>query len=155
VPALSLVLTLLGIGCVSGNSSTLTSEPLCCAALDDCREVELSYGVRSDREGLGPVRTYELLVLEVRPRPCLDFRHVLKKIEQKSGSSKGELNFLNVVGRTDETRQKVWFVERDTGRILATLDRQSGSITGPDDTPPDWAKPDGGLLLNVPCEGGH
>ncbi len=153
-PALSFVLSLVCIGCSPERSSTLTSLPLCCAGLDEYREVELSYDVGSDREGWGPVRKYERLVLKVRPRPSLHFKRVLKTIEQKPGVSSGELRFLDVVARTDETRQKVWFVESGTGRILATLDRQTGRTTGPDDEPPTWAKPDGGLPLDAPCESG-
>ena len=154
LPALSVALTLVCIGCVPGRSSTLTSHPLCCAGLDEYREVELSYGVLSEREGWEPVRKYERLTLKVRPRPSLRFKRVLKTIERKPGVPAGELRFLNVVARTDETRQKVWFVESDTGRILGTLDRQTGRITGPDDEPPAWAKPDGGQPLDAPCESG-
>jgi hypothetical protein len=149
--ALSLVLTLVCIGCAPERSSTLTSYPLCCAALDECREVELSYGVGREREGLEPVRKYEMLTLEVRPRPSLRSKHVLKTIEQKPGSPSGELRFLNVRVRTDETGQRIWFVESSTGRILATLDRQTGRTTGPDDEPPAWAKPDGGHPLGASC----
>ena len=154
VPPLSLVLTLVCIGCTPERSSTLNRYPLCCAAVDEYREVGLSYDVRKEREGWESVRRYEMLTLEVRPRPSLRSKHVLKTIEQKPGSSSGELRFQDVEVRTDETRQKVWFVERRTGRILATLDRQSGRTTGPDDEPPAWAKPDGGHPLDAPCESG-
>jgi hypothetical protein len=150
--ALGAALPLVLIGCAPERSSTLTSYPLCRAGLDEYREVELSYGLRSERQGWEPVRKYEQLVLKVRPRPSLRFKQVLKTVERKPGMSSGELRFENVVGRTDQTRQKVWFVERSTGRILATLDRQTGQTTGPDDEPPAWAKPDGGLPLDTPGE---
>jgi hypothetical protein len=150
--ALSAVLTLFLTGCTPGLSSTLTSYPLSCARLDEYREVELSYGVRSEREGWEPERKYEQLVLRVRPRRSLHFKQVLKTVERKPGVASGELRFENVRGRTDETRQKVWFVETETGRILATLDRQTGRTTGPDDEPPSWATPEGGLPLDLPCD---
>ena len=152
LPAPSAVLTLLVLGCAPERSSTLTSYPLRCAGLDEYREVELSYGVRSEREGWEPTRKYEQLVLEVRPRPSLSSRHILKTIERKAGVLGGELRFENVRARTDETRQKVWFVDTSTGRVIATLDRQTGRTTGPDDEPPAWAKTDGGLPLDAPCE---
>jgi hypothetical protein len=152
LPALGLVLTLVCIGCTPGHTSMLNSHPLCCAALDEYREVQLSYEVRRDREGLGPERVSEGLNLEVRPRPSLRAKYVIKTVEQKSGSPSGELRFQNVEGRTDETRQKVWFVDRNTGRVLVTLDRQSGRTTGPDDEAPAWAKPDVGRVLDGACE---
>lgn len=154
LPAVGVVLTLVCVGCAPERSSELTSEPLCCAGLDEYREIELSYGVLREREGLEPVRTYEQLVLRIRPRPSLRSKVTLKTVERKPGVPSGELRFRNVVARTDETRQKVWFVERSTGRILATVDLATGRTTGPDDETPAWAKPDGGQPLDAGCESG-
>jgi hypothetical protein len=153
-PALSVVLTLVCVGCTPERSSTLTSQPLCCAGLDEYREIELSHDVLREREGLERERKYERLVLRIRPRPGLRSKRVLKTIERRPGERGAELRFWNVVARTDATRQKVWFVERGTGRILATVDLLTGRTTGPDDEPPAWAEPDGGQPMDSACESG-
>jgi hypothetical protein len=148
----SVLLTLACLGCQPEYHSTLTSEPLYCAGLDEYREIELSYGVRKEREGMEPERTHEQLVLKIRPRPSLRSKVVLKSVERKAGVKSGALRFPDVVARTDETGQKVWFVQNGTGRILATMDLETGKATGPDDEPPAWATPEGGRPLKSACE---
>jgi hypothetical protein len=154
LPVVCVVLTLVCIGCAPERSSTLTSDPLCCAGLDKCREIVLSYDVLGEREGLGPERKYEQLVLRIRPRPSLGSKRILKTIERKPGEPGGELRFWNVEARTDETGQKVWFVEKSTGRVLATVDLATGRTTSPDDKAPAWAKPGAGQPMGAACESG-
>ncbi len=53
------------------------------------------------------------------------------------------LMFLKgVEGRTDVGHRKFWLVQ--DGKIVATLDRDTGMTTGPADTPPTWAEPETG-----------
>jgi hypothetical protein len=51
-------------------------------------------------------------------------------------------------GRTDATRQRVWIVDKETGEVIATLDRSSNTVTGLRDKPPAWATMEGGVVLN-------
>jgi hypothetical protein len=145
--ALGIAIVLAAAGCSTTSSSTLTRHAICRGNLDDYRQIELTYDVREDREGLMPPRRCEQLTIEVKPRPELHFRQAVKAIDLGSTAPRGQLCFENVVARTDETRQRVWFIQRDTGRVIATLDRQTGQTTGPDDEPPPWATPTGGQLL--------
>ncbi len=115
--------------------------------LDACRQVILSYDVSEEREGTQPEREYEQLTLEIGPRKHLHSEYTLKTIELKLGVPRGRLRFDAADARIDESGQKIWFVERGTDRIIATLDQETGQTTGPDDAAPPWATPDGGMLL--------
>ncbi|MHC4235760.1 MAG: hypothetical protein ACYSUQ_11640, partial [Planctomycetota bacterium] len=110
-------------------------------------EIELTYDRLRDREAGEPQRAYELLRIVVQPRQQLSFERTVKTVELKFGVPRGQCRFENVEARRDETGQKVWFVQRDTSRIVATLDLQTHKTTGPDDEPPAWATPDGGEPL--------
>ena len=144
-----LILTAVGCAKSTTRTSTLTSHTLCGGNLDECREIRLSYGVGREREGLGPERHYEQLTVKVSPREHLGFRRTVKTVELTFGVPRGQLRFRGVEGRIDEAGQKVWFVQRDTGRIVATFDAETHATTGPDDEPPAWATPDGGTPLQA------
>ena len=132
-------------------SSTRLRQETWRAQLDDCREVSLSFDrVRDSVEGK-PNRKYEQLTLQVRPRKHLQFERVVKTVELEPGVPRGQLKFDDVEVRTDPERRQVWLVDRTAGRVIATLDRDTGATTGPDDEPPLWATPNGGFLLE-PCE---
>ena len=142
-------LVLAGAGCSTTHNSSRTTyrTTLCGGDLDECRAIALSYDRIRDRDGLQLPRDYEQLTLVVSPHERLRMKRPLKTIELKLGVPRGQLRFKDVQVRTDQTRQKVWFFERDTGRIIATLDRETGETTGPDDEPPTWATPDSGAPL--------
>lgn len=148
LPALTI---LAGVGCSSSQSSTRTrwSYALCQGHLNEYLDFELSHDMVSDRIGVSPTHKYEQLMLRVTPRDDLRERRALKTIDLVPGASRKQLRFENVQARTDDTRTRIWFVETETGRILATLDRETGVATGPDDTPPSWAISDGGVLIET------
>ena len=130
------------VGCSSAeNSSRIRMQTLCSAGLDECREVALTYDRLWDREAGQPERTYELLRVVVKPRPQLHFEQAVKTVELKFGVPRGQCRFENVEARRDETGQKVWFVQRDTSRIIASVDLYTHETTGPDDEPPSGVKP--------------
>jgi hypothetical protein len=150
---LGVALALLGQGCAHDAYGTATRwrQKTWRANLDDCREVSLS--VERVREGVegGPSRRYEELTVQVRPRKHLRFERAVKTVDLKPGVPRGQLTFEDVEVRTDPKRRWVWFVDRTAGRVIATLDRETGATTGPDDEPPPWATPGGGVLLE-PCK---
>ena len=147
---LSTSLVLGGAGCSSSKStqSTRIIRAKCHETLDDCREVGLAEVWVRDYENGRLVDEYFQLRIEVRPRDDLTFERSLKKAEPRRGAL-GKFDLHNLEVRANESRSKVWFVERDTGRIIATLDRETGQTTGPDDEPPTWATPDGGERLGA------
>lgn len=154
VVGLVAAVVLASVGCSSPESSTtqIRMQTLCSAGLDECREIALTYDRSWDRETGEPEREYELLRVVVKPRPHLQFERAVKTVELKFGVPRGQCRFENVEARTDETGQKVWFVQRDTSRIIASVDLYTRETTGPDDEPPAWATPDGGKPLKSPAE---
>jgi hypothetical protein len=142
-------LVLASAGCSSaGSSSTqVRMQTLYSAGLDDCREIALTRDRLKDCEAGQPERTYELLRVVVRPRQELSFEQTVKEVELKPGVPRGQCRFENVEARTDESGQRVWFVQRDNSRIIATVDLETHKTTGPDDQPPGWATPNGGRSL--------
>ena len=136
----------------TSSSTQIRMHTLCSAELDECREVELTYDRLWDRDTGEPERAYDLLRVVVKPRRHLRFEQTVKKVELKSGVPREQCRFENVEARRDETGQKVWFVQRDTSRIIATVDLWTRQTTGPDDEPPAWATPDGGKPLGLAAE---
>ena len=136
-------------GCTASSTSTRTSHTISRGDLDEFWEIRLSYDEVRDRTGWEPEHRYEQLTLEVSPREAFASRYTLKTVDRNRGTAPDQCNFTDVKGRTDQSRQKIWFVERFTGRIVATLDRTTGKATGPDDPSPPWATPNGGVPLKV------
>jgi len=137
------------LGCAHGVASESTKVRLLQwqADLDDCREVSLSVYQSTDNIEGQPESKSEELTLEVRPRRHLEFKVVLKSVDAKAGDLAGQFNADEIEVRADESRRKVWFVDKRAKRVIATLDRESGQTTGPDDQPPPWATPDGGTPI--------
>ncbi len=141
-------LILAGAGCTPAYTSSRTRvHTISQGNLDACRQVILSYDVSEECEGTQPQHKYEQLTLSISPRKHLYSDHTLKSIELKFGVPRGQLRFEAAEARINETGQKVWFVERGTDRIIATLDLETGQTTGPDDAAPPWATPHGGAPL--------
>lgn len=53
----------------------------------------------------------------------------------------------NIEARADSSGRRIWLVNRQTRRVVASADLDAESFTGPDDEPPPWARPDGGTVL--------
>jgi hypothetical protein len=144
-----MVSTVLNLGCAHSTSSesTRVRQATWHADLDDCREVSLSVYEGHDRTEGQPDCRYEQLTLEIRPRQHLQFESVLKSVDLDSGVRREQFQYAEIEVRADGARRRVWFVDRKARRVIATLDRDTGVTTGPDDEPPTWATPDGGRLL--------
>jgi len=57
-------------------------------------------------------------------------------------------SFGPLEARVDQAKTKVWIVDTETARVIASLDCVTGARTGPDDPAPSWATPAGGLRLD-------
>jgi len=147
--ALASIICTVGCAHTASSETTRIRQADWQATLDDCQEVCLSIDrVRDDDPG-GPTRTYEQLRLELRPKPQLQSESVLKRVELGPGVQGAQFRFEEIEVRADESRRRVWFVDGETGRVVATLDRDTGATTGPDDVPPPWAIVGGGIVLEV------
>jgi hypothetical protein len=144
------VLVLSG-GCAQNQvgQSTRISDKTWRADLDEYREIQLSCDRIRETIPDEPERRYERLTLEVVPREHLRLNRALKQVEVGRGVPRGQIRYEQVEARTDEARRKVWFVDREAGRVIATLDLETRQTTGPDDDPPAWATPDGGVVLEL------
>ncbi len=56
-------------------------------------------------------------------------------------------DFDNVEARADSSGHRIWLVDKQTGRVVASADLDTKSLTGLDDESPSWARPDGGTVL--------
>ena len=56
-------------------------------------------------------------------------------------------DFDNVEARADSSGHRIWLVDKQTGRVVASADLETESFTGPDDESPSWARSDGGAVL--------
>jgi hypothetical protein len=52
-----------------------------------------------------------------------------------------------VLAPADDATERVWFVDTAHGRVVATVARTTGQVTGPDDPAPVWAGTDVGRTL--------
>ncbi len=55
-------------------------------------------------------------------------------------------------GWTDATHERVWLVERSSGRVVATWDRRNGAVTGIDEARPVWAEGGEKLVVSSKCD---
>ena len=137
----------LGCAHTMSSESTQVRQVAWQADLDEYQEVVLSVSRVYDSESGEVVGRHDDLVLEVRPRPSLHYDALLKSLELRSHGRTDELRYDDIEIRADESRRRVWFIEVSTQRVIATLDRDTRVTTGPDEAPPWWATPDGGVLL--------
>jgi hypothetical protein len=56
-------------------------------------------------------------------------------------------DFDNVEARADSSGHRIWLVDKQTGRVVASADLDTKSFTGPDDESPSWARSDRGTVL--------
>jgi len=166
-PGLWLLLAVCGsvcagnVGCVVFENRAAT--PVCWARLDADRTIGLTEYVQHNAVLRGPKYNVDELTLTVSSasataagqatckcrccRPAGDnVRVVARRGEQdRSGVRRFQLGRLEA--RSDAARDKLWIVDLDAGRIVATLDLDTMKTTGPDDEPPAWATLTGGVRL--------
>ncbi len=136
----------LAAGCGSSTTSRM-SRTAYRANLDECNEVRLVYESVASREGLMPMEKYEELIIRVCPRPWPSSEYSLKREKSSSWPSWVKFDLGEVEARSDAGGQRIWLVDRSSGKIIGSVDRVSGQTTGPGDAPPDWATRDAGTPL--------
>ena len=118
------------------------------AVLDDSRTVELCDYVQANCALKGPKHNYAALSLCVADpdrRVCSGGE--VARLGWESSSNVAGFQFGKLAARTDAGRQRVWIVDTDARRVIASLDCTTGDRTGPCDEAPPWATLEGGTPL--------
>jgi hypothetical protein len=132
------------------------------ARLDDDRTIHLDEYVQYNAVLRGPRYNFAELTLVVVPeeqtsevpackgglrRPGGSIVHTVARRGAKDSKSLEQFKFGRLEARSNTARDRVWFIDTDASRVVATLDCGTGATTGPDDQPPPWATLDGGVRL--------
>ncbi len=118
-------------------------------SLDEGRSVFLVEDRRGSAVSKRPEDNFATLKLTVMEQG-IPFSLVEKTVAHKTGSGYKDLpsfDLENLEGRTSPDRRRIWIVDKRSGRVIASYDFQTGACTGPDDQPPTWADPQGGIPL--------
>ncbi len=134
-------------GCSAGSTSSHMNKSLCVADIDANYMVRLYHRTSKHRDGLKPEERSEQLCVEIVPRPLPRAEYTMARQEVPAWPSYSHYQYRNVEARADSAGRRVWFIDRATGSIIGTVDRDSGATTGPSDTAPDWATRDTGRVL--------
>jgi len=133
-------------GC-GGSTSTWINKDVHRANLDSCYEVRLEHRSGKRNEGFKPEQRFEEAVIVIKPRALPSGEYSLQRKNAAGWPSWSAFDFGDVEARADASRQHVWFVDRKSGKVIASVDRATGETTAPGESPPEWATPTGGELL--------
>lgn len=75
--------------------------------------------------------------------------HAIARLEGAAAHPLVAFAFGKLEARADADERRFWVIDLDKRRIVASFDRNTGAVTGPDDISPPWAKLDGGVLLKA------
>lgn len=116
-------------------------------ALDEGKQVHLVKHVEYNTLLKGPEHNFAELYLEVTPLDASVGKNVVARRSPVSSDEWPHFWLGKLEARTDPNRQRVWIVDKDAGRIVASLDCSTGATTGPQDESPPWAELDTGTVL--------
>ena len=113
--------------------------------LDESRIVRLSEARLHD--AMHPGADYRKLILALSADDAVVVKRVVgqrgvRRGERPAGFQLGELE-----GRTDADRQRVWIIDQEAGRVIASVDCKTNLVTGWQEPPPTWATLDGGTVI--------
>ena len=149
VALLGLSLPVIATGCATTHTSTRTvhRETIYKAELDGCRDVMLSHDLVSAWEDRNPKRYSEEIAIRIKPREFPSFSATVKSLGRRSGRQGRSIDLGTIEARCNESQSRIWFIDRDAGCVIATVDRLTEQTTGPDDEHPAWADPNAGTRL--------
>jgi hypothetical protein len=149
------------LGCAVFENRAAT--PLCEASLDGDRTICLTEYTQQNAALRGPKYNFDELTLTVGSagvtgtgetackcrfcRPAGDTVHVVARRDGQDMNSVERFKLGRLEARSNAAREKLWIVDLDASRVVATLDLDTTKTTGPDDEPPAWATPTGGVRL--------
>ena len=114
--------------------------------INESETIELRQTVKADAFKSGPEQNYAALRISVGDGLARSGGEIQRREFQRARDVK-RWEFGRLQGRSEPDGQRVWVVDISTGAIIASLDRHSGAVTGPDDASPMWATTNGGVVL--------
>jgi hypothetical protein len=122
--------------------------PVLEVVLDEARTVKLmNYSVQNTFLPGERGNHAELSLVVDRGTSDASGKHVVAKRGGTFWWDVEPFRFGSLEGRADQTRDRIWVVDTEAGTVVASLDWRTGQTTGPDDEPPAWVSPTGGILL--------
>jgi hypothetical protein len=115
-------------------------------AINDSETIELRQTVKSDAFKSGPDANFAALRISVGDGLARSGGELERHEFERAGDVQ-RWNFGRLEGRSEPDGQRVWVVDTAAGRVIASLDRYTGAVTGPSDPPPAWATTFGGMVL--------
>ena len=102
----------------------------------------------------GSELTYADVVLETRTEGKVVHRRTLARRERVEVLKDGLIKLGALEARSTPERDRVWIVDREAHRVIASHDRRTKITTGIREQAPAWAGPDVGVILErVPPPG--
>lgn len=144
--SLGVTMAVLCSGC--GSSTYSESHSLYRGPLDDRYDLWLTHA-STKRINHTPLleEREESMTVSIEPRPLKSAHYTLKSVEVDRWPSWSHFDFQNVEARVDADGRYIWFIDREGGTVIGSVDRVTGQTTGPGDQPPEWATLDGGQRL--------
>jgi hypothetical protein len=149
IPSCGIVIAISAMCGCGGSITTNMDKTLYQGDLDPCYEIKLVHKTTKHMEGLKPEDRYEEMDVVIAPRVMDANEYRLNRVDVKGWPSWSQYQFGDVQARTDAQGQRVWFVDTKDGKIVGSIDRQTGETTGPNDPAPTWATVDGGVALGA------
>ena len=123
------------------------------AALDDRRTIELTQHVQRNALLRGPRHNYDELSVWAAFNQGVRSRVVVARYGSADLRSAPRFEFGPLEARAHADRKKLWFVDADAARVVASVDCETRAVTGPEDEPPPWATVEGGICLErIECD---
>lgn len=95
--------------------------------------------------------TYADVVLETYARGKIVHRRSLARREQAEVLKDGPIKLGVLEARSTPERDRIWIVDTDARRVIASHDRRTKITTGIGEQAPSWAGPDiGDILERIP-----
>jgi hypothetical protein len=114
--------------------------------INESETIELRQAVQSNAFKKGPQANFAALRISVGDGLARSGGEIQRR-EFAQAREVRRWEFGKLEGRSEPDGQRLWVVDSASGAIVASLDRYTGAVTGPDDPPPAWAKANGGVVL--------
>jgi len=129
-------LSLLATGCAAFQSRGVHEEFR--GKLDAERTVVLSRSVQRDMLRTGERHNYAELELALENQEGVLLHQQVARIAG-TYQNPPAFRFGTIEGRVSEQGDKLWFIDQEARKIIASIDLETQRVTGPADAAPEWA----------------